>query len=127
MPSPIPLVLVAGFLGSGKTTALRRSLPGFIAQGYKPAIILNDLENAQVDASLFAELCSLVTPIDGSCMCCGDPTELFDALKSITAEEGRIVLMEANGASDVLGLLEMLALSPALERFRPPHTLHLTL
>ena len=114
-----PLVIVAGFLGAGKTTALRQSLPAFIARGWKPALILNDLENARVDASLFAELSGMVTPVDGSCMCCGDPTELFDALRAIPEEEGRIVFLEANGASDVLALLEMVAMSPSLARFRP--------
>lgn len=114
-----PLVIVAGFLGAGKTTALRQSLPAFIAQGWKPALILNDLENARVDASLFAELSGMVTPVDGSCMCCGDPTELFEALRAIPEEEGRIAFMEANGASDVLALLEMVAMSPSLTRFRP--------
>lgn len=114
-----PLVIVGGFLGAGKTTALRRCLPQFIAEGYKPAVILNDLENAQVDASLFQDIASLVTPIDGSCMCCGDPGQLFDALRAIPAEAGRIAFLEANGASDILGLLEMIALSPALSRFVP--------
>lgn len=114
-----PLLIVGGFLGAGKTTALRRCLPAFIAGGHKPAVILNDLENAQVDAQLLQDISDMVTPIDGSCMCCGDPAQLFDALRAISPEAGRLVVLEANGASDILGLLEMLALQPALSRFRP--------
>ena len=47
-----PLILIAGFLGAGKTTLLRALLPRLGARGLRPHVILNDYENADVDAIL---------------------------------------------------------------------------
>ncbi len=45
-----PLVLLVGFLGAGKTTYLRALIPALTAEGLQPHVIINDYQNARVDA-----------------------------------------------------------------------------
>jgi G3E family GTPase len=75
-----PLVLITGFLGSGKTTRLRELLPHLIEAGVRPHVILNDYANADVDSATLRDLVPDITPITGSCVCCDSRDELFDVL-----------------------------------------------
>jgi len=116
----IPLVLLVGFLGSGKTTFLRRLLPLLQEKGLMPAVILNDYQNARVDAALLAELVSAVETVSGSCVCCGSRDEFMALLGTLPLPENGVVLVEANGGTDPVELLEVLAMDPRAARFGPP-------
>lgn len=47
-----PLIIIVGFLGSGKTTYLKKLLPLLSNLGIEPHVIINDYENASIDAEL---------------------------------------------------------------------------
>jgi len=115
-----PLILLVGFLGAGKTTYLRQLLPELRAQGLDPHVIINDYQNARVDAELLRELTNSIVPISGSCVCCGSREELLGALEKFEAASGRVLVVETNGTTDAEELIELLALEPALERFTQP-------
>lgn len=115
-----PLILLVGFLGAGKTTYLRQLLPQLSAQGLDPHVIINDYQNARVDAELLRELTNSIVPISGSCVCCGSREELLGALEKFEAIPGRVLVVETNGTTDSEELIELLALEPALDRFTQP-------
>jgi G3E family GTPase len=115
-----PLIIIVGFLGAGKTTFLRRLLPGLIESGVRPSLVLNDYQNARVDAELFRDLATLVTPISGSCVCCGSREELRQALLRYEHGSGGVVLLESNGTTDAEELVVALASDPELRDFAPP-------
>ncbi len=115
-----PLILLIGFLGAGKTTYLRHLLPQLRAEGLEPHVIINDYQNARVDAELLGELSDSIVPISGSCVCCGSREELLGALEKFAPAPGRVVVVETNGTTDSEELIELLALEPALERFTQP-------
>jgi G3E family GTPase len=115
-----PLILLVGFLGSGKTTYLRHLLPQLRAQGLDPHVIINDYQNARVDAELLRELSESILPISGSCVCCGSRDELLGALEKFDHAPGRVVVIETNGTTDAEELVELLSLEPALDRFTQP-------
>ncbi len=116
MTQPAPLILVVGFLGSGKTTLIRKILPRLEAQGLEPYVIINDYANARVDASSLQDDGRTVAPINGNCICCDSVIELMNLLMEIPPIEGRIVLIEANGTTDPTTLIEHLLVNPELRR-----------
>ena len=46
------IITVVGFLGAGKTTLLKHLIERFSDNGWNPFVILNDYENANMDACL---------------------------------------------------------------------------
>ena len=116
----IPMVLLVGFLGAGKTRFLTQVIPAMHARGLRPRVILNDFENATIDAARLAELDALVTPLDGECVCCGSLTELMDALYAVRGEPGDVMLIEANGATVADELLGYLTMDRQLAHFTLP-------
>ena len=44
------IITIIGFLGAGKTTLLKYLIDNFIDKGWDPFVILNDYENATMDA-----------------------------------------------------------------------------
>lgn len=115
-----PLYLITGFLGAGKTTLLRTMLPALIERGVRPHIILNDYQNARVDAASFEEYSALVEPIAGTCICCGSRDALFDALRSAPLTAESVMLIEANGTADTTQLIEIFTADDATERYTLP-------
>ena len=115
-----PLILIVGFLGAGKTTYLRRLLPQLSQLGIEAHIIINDYQNAGVDAELLQNLTEVIVPISGSCVCCGSRDKLLTALEDFDHRAGRVVVIEPNGTTDSEELIELLSLAPELEQFAPP-------
>jgi G3E family GTPase len=119
-PPSTPLLLIAGFLGAGKTTLLRTLLPRLRAGGVKPHVILNDYQNARVDAASLDLDPELVHPIAGSCICCGSQAELMGELQGAELAPESVMLLEANGTADTTELIEILTADRRASRYTPP-------
>jgi G3E family GTPase len=115
-----PLVAICGFLGAGKTTFLRQILPLLTARGVRPRVVINDYQNARIDAALLREVASVVEPVNGSCICCGSREELVGALAGLPAAPGDVVIVEVNGTTDTEAMLEILTAAPELSHLSPP-------
>ena len=118
--STAPVILVVGFLGSGKTTFLRELLPELEVAGLDPFVVINDYANAAVDAVSLGKEGRAVKPISGSCICCGSLQEFIETLLGIPPSDRRVVIIEANGTVDPQIILENMFAIPELEqRFFP--------
>lgn len=111
---------MAGFLGAGKTRFLTELAPMLAARGVRVRIILNDFQNARVDAARLGALEALVTPLNGECVCCGSLRELLHTLYEVPADPGSVMIIEANGATETDELLGHLTTDRKLAHFTLP-------
>ena len=85
-------VMVGGFLGAGKTTALVRAAERLTAQGRRVGLIMNDQSEALVDTALVRSRGLPVEEIAGGCFCCRFDS-LVDAAARLTADVRPDVLL----------------------------------
>ncbi|GHF41249.1 G3E family GTPase [Deinococcus metalli] len=103
----IPVVVVGGFLGAGKTTLVNhviRSLP------HRLGVIVNEFGQAGVDGSLIERLQDDVTELTAGCLCCTGRDDLLRALVTIAMREHRpdAVVVELSGVADPTPVLTTL-------------------
>lgn len=110
----LTVMIVAGFLGAGKTTLIRELLPKVVGRGRPVFVILNDHLDAELDARTLRGMGAGVMAVSAGCVCCDDPEGLVEALLQIPSVEPCLVLLEANGSSDPYRLIELLLLTRAL-------------
>jgi G3E family GTPase len=115
------IITVVGFLGAGKTTLLKHLTTNYIDNDWNPYIILNDYENAYLDAQQFIHQAGKksVVPLSGSCICCSGIHELRDFVNRIPERRNGITLIEANGTTDACSLMGFLGVGLE-KRFLPP-------
>ncbi len=116
-----PIIVLVGFLGAGKTTLLKRLIKDYVHSGWNPYVILNDYENASLDAQQFLDFLepSQIQALSGSCICCTGENELRKQVASIPKREKGITLIEANGTTDAVTLMEFLGVG-LQKHFLPP-------
>jgi G3E family GTPase len=92
------IVLIAGYLGSGKTTliiALSKKLAG---DGTKVAILVNDVGAVPVDGAVMQEYGLTVKDIGGGCICCQVAGNLMKTLETLAASiRPDLVIIEPTG------------------------------
>jgi len=116
----IPLALVAGFFGAGKTWFLSTLIPELHARGLRSQVLLNDFESAEIDATRLTAMSSIVTPLSGECVCCSSLESLLDTLKAMPVAPNTVTLIEANGATKTEELLASLTTARGQARYTLP-------
>jgi putative photosynthetic complex assembly protein 2 len=116
---PFAVHVVAGFLGAGKTTYLRRVL-GAPAQGGKTMVLVNDFAALGLDGALLAGQGADVIELPNGCICCSLKADLARQLETTVARHAPDrVLIEPSGVADLAALLGVLAgptLAPLVTR-----------
>lgn len=96
----VPVIIIAGYLGSGKTTLVNRLFSN-VPSGKRIAIIVNDFGKVPVDAVLIERPGYSVYELTGGCICCSLRVETAKALAEIVARENPdIIIMEATGLAE---------------------------
>lgn len=114
MTPRVPVTVVTGFLGAGKTTLVRHLL------GQEPAgrtlVIENELAALDVDGPSARAAGADVITLAGGCVCCGSRYALIGALASVAADppssRPQRVLIETTGAARPRPLLLDLVAGP---------------
>lgn len=114
---PIPVTVITGFLGAGKSTLVRRWLQQLPAA--ETAVIVNERGEVGVDGELLAGHVARLREITGGCVCCSSQAELAQALLefSATTRPGRI-LVETSGAASPAGVIRVLSARRTSEHLR---------
>lgn len=113
----LPITVVTGFLGAGKTTLVNRWLGGY-ARG-EVAVVVNEVGSVGIDGELLAGRVRTLVEITGGCVCCRTQGELVLALERLACEvpaPARVVV-ETSGAASPAGVLRALAAGGARGMF----------
>ncbi|MGW0389812.1 CobW family GTP-binding protein [Streptomyces sp. NPDC003042] len=107
---PIPVVVLAGFLGSGKTTVLNHLLAH--RGGTRIGVVVNDFGSIEIDAMAVAgQVGDSMVSLGGGCICCAvDGSELDAYLEKLSAPAHRIdvIVIEASGLAEPQEMIRML-------------------
>lgn len=93
----VPLVVLGGYLGAGKTTLINHLLRG--ARGRRIAVLVNDFGSVNIDADLIEAEADGVLALAGGCVCCSIGADLLGALRRIVERTPcpDLVLLECSG------------------------------
>jgi G3E family GTPase len=96
----VPILLVAGFLGAGKTTLVNHLLAH--AGGRRIAAIVNDFGAVNIDAELIAGAADGVVSLANGCICCTLEGDLLRTLASLLRRDPRpeFIVIETSGLAD---------------------------
>lgn len=122
----VPITLLTGYLGAGKTTLMNHVLNN--QQGYKVAVIVNDIGEVNIDADLIAkggyvqEEDSSLVPLSNGCICCTLKVDLMQQIVDLI-KTGKFdyILIEASGICEPMPIAQTItALAEDAEQYGLP-------
>src|SRR5207237_809847 len=115
----IPVTVVTGFLGSGKTTLIRELLA--TPEGANTAVVINEYGEVGIDNALLRASSDATVLLGNGCLCCAVRTDLQETLRTLFADraQGAVpsfqrVLIETSGLADPGPVLQTFASDRAL-------------
>jgi G3E family GTPase len=98
--------IVAGFLGAGKTTFMRRRLDTLGALPGKTVVLVNDFASVGIDGSLLTNQGADVVELPNGCICCSLRDDLSRQLEeTVSRFAPDRVLIEPSGVADIASLI----------------------
>lgn len=122
----VPITLLTGYLGAGKTTLINHVLNN--QEGYKVAVIVNDIGEVNIDADLIGrggivqEEDSSLVPLSNGCICCTLKVDLMQQIVDIIkTKKFDYILIEASGICEPLPIAQTITvLSEQTESYGLP-------
>ena len=115
----IPVSIVTGFLGAGKTTLIRALLES--PEGANTALIINEYGEIGIDNALLRASSDATVLLGNGCLCCTVRSDLQESLRTLFADRARgavpsfqRVVIETSGLADPGPLLQTFASDRAL-------------
>jgi G3E family GTPase len=115
---PLPVTVIGGFLGAGKTTLVNHILSG--GHGLKIAVLVNDFGAINIDAALITSTEGGLYSLSNGCVCCGLNQGLVEQLEELLATRTDIdhVVIEASGVADPARIMDTVRYSRFASRLR---------
>ena len=107
-PGRIPVYIITGFLGSGKTTCINKILSS--TAGLRFGVIVNDFGSICIDNNLIEGAEDQVIALENGCICCSLRNSLSETVKTLTDSDfgPDILVIEASGVADPAGIISLL-------------------
>src|SRR5574344_375417 len=105
-----PITLLCGYLGAGKTTLMNQVLSN--QEGYKVAVIVNDIGEVNVDAKLIADGAKItdttsIVPMTNGCLCCTLKSDMVKNIeKLIKSGKFDYIMIEASGVCEPMPIAQ---------------------
>ena len=118
----VPLYLINGSLGAGKTSVLE-----FLLQqsDFKSSrVIENEFANENIDGFRLEGLADLVTTLSGDCVCCGSEDALTKLLMDFSRYSPAPVFIEATGVARTINLVERLISAKMFQKYELMHSFY---
>lgn len=110
----IPVVIVTGFLGAGKTSFLGHFLQEVKVRQLRPALVINEVGSVDIDSELLKGLDIEQISLMGGCICC---TLIADLIKNmwdiIDSGNYDMIIIECSGLSNPIDIVSAIS-SPAM-------------
>ncbi|MBO7506363.1 MAG: GTP-binding protein, partial [Paludibacteraceae bacterium] len=127
----VPITLLTGYLGSGKTTLVNHILTN--EKGLKIAVIVNDIGEVNVDASLIqqggvvTERDESLVALSNGCICCTLKADLMKQITDITdTNRFDYIVIEASGICEPLPIAQtIVAMSSMARKYGMPEVCRL--
>lgn len=115
---PIPVSVITGFLGAGKSTLVEAWLEDLPRD--QTAVIINERGQVGIDGALLAGRVPRLREITGGCVCCTTQAALDAALREFAegAPPPTRILVETSGVASPAGVIRALTHGTARERLR---------
>lgn len=106
----VPITLLCGYLGAGKTTLMNKVLSN--QKGYKVAVIVNDIGEINVDERLIAKGANItdtssIVPLTNGCICCNLKSDMVQQIENLIAT-GKFdyILIESSGVCEPMPIAQ---------------------
>ena len=122
-----PITLLTGYLGAGKTTLMNHVLNN--QDGYKVAVIVNDIGEVNIDAKLISDGGFIqekdngkVVPLSNGCICCTLKEDLMQQIIDILkTRKFDYIMIEASGICEPLPIAQTITIfSNSMEQYGLP-------
>ncbi len=113
--TPCKVALLTGYLGAGKTTLLNKILAN--PKGHKIAVIVNDIGEVNIDASLIAKGSTIdmtqgdLVPLTNGCICCTLSEDLAQQLSDLACtRKYDYIIIEASGICEPIPIAQTITM-----------------
>lgn len=117
-PRSVPVTLITGFLGAGKTTLVNAMLRN--AEGLRLAVLVNDFGAVNIDAELIEGTAEDIISLSNGCICCSLTGGMLAAISGVLRrpDPPDAIVIEGSGVTDPLEVARALS-DPELQRYAP--------